>query len=218
MKLHSYWRSSCSWRVRIGLAHKGVSYEYVPVHLVRDGGEQHAADYLALNGLAQVPTLTWRHDGERRVLTQSLAILEWLEAERPSPPLIPNDAFLAAQVREQAEIVNAGIQPLQNLAMLQKLKAEGADAKAFGREVITRGLAALERSVTSSGGAFCVGEQVTLADLCLIPQLYNARRFEVELSAFPRLLSVEASCAGLPAFIAAHPDKQPDAPVPETDG
>jgi len=184
--------------------------------LVRDGGEQHRESYQELNGLAQVPTLTWEIEGETRVLTQSMAILEWLDAAYAEPAIVPRDAFRAAQVRELAEIVNAGIQPLQNLALLQKLKAEGIDAKAHGRDVITRGLSVMESMVSQSDGDFCVGDTPSLADICLVPQLYNGRRFNVDLEQFPALLAVESVCESHPAFAAAHPDRQPDAQLAGT--
>lgn len=216
MKLYSYWRSSCSWRVRIALAYKEIDYEYVPVHLVKDGGEQHQEDYLALNHMAQVPTLSWEEAGDTRVLTQSLAILHYLERTYPEPALLPSEPHLAARAIALAELINAGIQPLQNLATLQELKARGLEAKPFGREMIRRGFVALEAELASEPGDFCVGDEPTWADLCLVPQLYNARRFDVELETFPRILEVESRCFQLAPFLDAHPDVQPDAPPPTT--
>ena len=214
MKLYSYWRSSCSWRVRIALAYKGVEYEYVPVHLVKDGGEQHQEDYRALNQMAQVPTLTWEEEGSTRVLTQSLAILHYLERAYPEPALLPDSPHLAARAVGLAELINAGIQPLQNLATLQELKARGLDAKPFGREMIRRGFVALEAELAEATGQFCVGDEPSWADLCLVPQLYNARRFEVDLTPFPRLVEIETRCFQMAPFLDAHPDVQPDAQPP----
>ena len=215
MKLYSYWRSSCSWRVRIALAHKGVEYEYAPVHLVREGGEQHLDAYQSLNTMAQVPTLEWDEAGETRSLSQSLAILSWIEARHPTPPLLPKDPYLAARAKALAELVNAGIQPLQNLSVIVALKAQGLDGRAFGKQAIARGLKALDRAVAETHGVFCVGDAPSWADVCLVPQLYNARRFEVDLADCPRLIAIEERCAVLPAFLAAHPDQQPDAPPPD---
>lgn len=208
MKLYNYWRSSASWRVRIGLHWKGVGFEYVPVHLVRDGGEQHSAAFAAMNPMEQVPVLVL-DDGTR--LTQSLAILLWLDATYPAAPLLPAAPLARAQAWAMAEIVNAGVQPLQNLRVLQALKGAGLDADAWSREQIARGLVALEQLAAPVAGACLVGDDVSVADLCLLPQLYNARRFSVPLDAYPTLLRVEASLQGLPAFVAARPEAQPDA-------
>lgn len=211
MKLYGYWRSSSAWRVRIGLALKGVEVEHVPVHLVSDGGQQHTADHRMRNPLRQVPVL--EIDGPV-YLSQSLAILTWLDETFPEPSLLPGDAVQRARIWQLAEVVNAGIQPLQNLRVLQKLEARGVDKAAWGREVIAEGLAGLEAMAAATAGRYMVGDQVSLADICLVPQLYNARRFGVELSPLPTLVRVEAACEALDAFQVAHPDRQPDAPTP----
>lgn len=208
MKLHGYWRSSASWRVRLALEWKGLAYENLPVHLVQDGGQQHTEAYRAKNPMRQVPLLEL---DQGRALTQSLAILEYLEEVHPVPALLPEDPFLRAKVRQIAEIVNAGIQPLQNLGTLQRVQALGGDSKDWAREWIERGLAAVEQELSRYAGAFCVGDQLTFADLCLIPQLYGARRFEVDLAPYPHATRIEAACAELPAFRRAHPESQPDA-------
>lgn len=209
MKLYSYWRSSCSWRVRIALALKGLDYSYIPVHLVKDGGEQHSSSYTAHNPMAQVPTLELA-DGT--TLTQSMAIMEYLDESYPErSPLLPQNALDRAKARSYAELINAGIQPLQNLSVLQALESMGQDKLAWGRSVIDRGLAALESLTARDQSPFLVGSEPTLADLCLIPQLYNARRFKCDLRQFPRLLAVEAHCELLEAFQKAHPDQMPDA-------
>lgn len=217
MRLYGYWRSSASWRVRIGLALKGLDVEIVPVHLVRDGGEQHGDDHAARNPLHQVPVLEVPSpdaaDPRPIHLTQSLAILAWLDATHPEPRLIPEDPFGRARAWQLAEVVNSGIQPLQNLNVLQRLAALGVDEKAWARDAIARGLTALEALVADVESPFLVGATPTIADLCLVPQLYNARRFGIDLSTCPTLTRVEANCEALPAFAAAHPDRQPDAPA-----
>ena len=209
--LYGYWRSSATWRVRIGLALKGVAYQVSPVHLIADGGQQHSATYRAMNPMREVPTL--HIDG--LVLTQSLAILEYLEETRPHPPLLPSTPALRATCRQLAEIVNSGMQPVQNLRVLQALEADfganPAQRKAWAQRWIAHGLDALESAAQHSAGLYLVGESVTLADLCLVPQLYNARRFDVGLDAYPLLRRVDAALAALPAFQVAHPDAQPDA-------
>jgi maleylpyruvate isomerase len=221
MRLYGYWRSSASYRVRIALALKGVTYEHVPVHLVRDGGEQRAPDYRAKNPMAQVPTLELEADldecegpeGAVVRLSQSIAILEWLDETYPTPPLFPKKALDRARARELAEIVNSGIQPLQNLPLMAELKRLGGDqaGPAFARSVNEHGLAALEAKASASAGRYLVGDDVTIADVCLVPQLYGARRFGVDVAAYPTLARVEAALVVLPAFAEAHPDRQPDA-------
>lgn len=213
LRLYSYWRSSASWRVRIGLHLKGLRFDYVPVHLVKDGGEQNSAAYRALNPMRTLPTLEWTEaDGSVRRLSQSLPVLEYLEERFPAPALLPADAFLRAKCRMLAEMVNSGIQPLQNLSVMQRLKQElGADDKAWSAYWNMRGLEALEAAVQPTAGRFCVGDAVSLADVCLVPQLYGARRFGVDLAPYPTLLRIEAECQALPAFQAAQPDRQPDA-------
>lgn len=210
MKLWSYWRSSSAWRVRIGLAHKGIDHELVFLHLLRDGGEQRRPDFAEKNPMAQVPVL--EVGGPRGVfrLTQSLAILEYLEEVKPDPPLFPKTPELRARVRELAEIVNSGIQPLQNLRFLREMKALGVDPFPVTRSYIATGLAALERHASEGGGTFLVGDTVSIADVYLVPELYAARRFRVELEAYPTLLRVEKACEALPAFQKAHANAQPD--------
>ncbi|MET0403350.1 MAG: maleylacetoacetate isomerase [Cystobacter sp.] len=214
MKLYGYWRSSCSWRVRIALNLKGLAYESVPVHLVKDGGAQHSAAYRALNPLGVVPTLEFTEAGTVHHLSQSLAILEYLEERHPSPALLPADPVLRARVRMLAEVVNSGIQPLQNLAVLQHVKGElKGDDKVWAARWIDRGLAGLQALAERSAGRYCVGDGVTFADVCLVPQLYGARRFGVDLAPYGVLTRIEEACASLPAFQAAHADRQPDAAV-----
>lgn len=209
--LHNYWRSSASWRVRIALHHKGLAFTYAPVHLVRGGGEQHGEAYRKLNPLEQVPALEIREDGHTRVLTQSLAIIEWLEERFPTPALLPADPFARAQVRQYAELVNAGIQPLQNLSVLAEVEKLGGNRVTFAAHFISRGLDALETLASRTAGSFLVGDEVSVADLCLVPQLNAARRNQLDIARWPTLQRVEATCEALPAFARSHADAQPDA-------
>jgi maleylpyruvate isomerase len=197
--------------VRIALALKCVAYDNVPVHLVRGGGEQFSPDFVRHSPLAQVPVLELEAGGVTRRLTQSVAIIEYLEETIPRPPLLPATPFERARCRELVELVNSGIQPLQNRYVLQRLGQGGMDGQAFGREFIARGLVALEAKVQGSAGDTLRGGSVTLADVYHVQQLYNARRFAVDLSAFPSLVRVDAALSALPAFVQAHPDRQPDA-------
>ena len=212
-RLYGYWRSSSAWRVRIGLNLKGLKYEYVAVHLLKDGGQQHSAEYRAINPMRTVPTLEWTEDdGTVRRLSQSLPILEYLDALHPAPAFLPKDPFFAAKARMLAEMVNSGIQPLQNTSVVHRIKHElHGDEKAWAAHWNARGLEALEAAVHSTAGRFCVGDAVSLADILLVPQLFGARRFGVDLAPFPTLLRIEAACNELPAFQAALPEKQPDA-------
>lgn len=212
LSLRSYFRSSCSWRVRIALAHKGLDYRYVPVHLLRDGGEQLQPEHAAINPMKQVPVLL---DGERAI-GQSMAIIEYLEQIHPEPTLLPGDAGTRARARQLAEIINSGIQPLQNLRVMKTLGGDyGLDeaaVKGWCRRWIASGLEAFESLAARWSGSRCVGDAVSVADAFVVPQLYNARRFELDLSPYPTILRVERALSALPAFIASHPDNQPDAP------
>jgi maleylpyruvate isomerase len=215
VKLYNYWRSSSSWRVRIALAHKGLDYEYVPVNLIRDGGEQHKDIYAGLNPMHEVPTLTFEEGGRTVVLAQSMAILEYLEERFPTPSLLPRDPVQRGKVRQLANMVNAGIQPLQNLAVLIHVEqALRADKNAWAAHWIERGLHALEQEARRLAGKALVGDAVSFADVCLVPQLAAARRFGVALDALPTLLRIESNLAALPAFQKAHADRQMDAPAP----
>jgi maleylacetoacetate isomerase len=213
IRLHSYWRSSASFRVRIGLNLKGLAYEYVPVHLMRGGGEQFGAAYRALNPQARVPTL--EVDGQ--VLTQSMAILEWLDEAYPQPPqLLPADAFGRARVRSLAQLIVADIQPLQNTSVVRYLKEKHAfsdkDNADWLKEWIGRGLTALEARLAAERqtGRYCHGDAPTLADACLVPQCYASRRFGVDPEIYPTIYAIERACLALPAFRDAGPDSQPD--------
>jgi maleylpyruvate isomerase len=215
LALYGYWRSSSTWRVRIGLALKGLAWEPRPVDLGK--GEQFEAAHRARSPLAQVPVLEVAEGGRTLRLVQSMAILEWLEERFPEPPLLPRDPDGRARVRALAEHVNSGIQPLQNAIVLRMLreKVAGWDRE-WARFHIAAGLEGLERAVADGGaGRFCHGDAPGLAECYLVPQLYNARRYGVDVAPFPALLRVEAACQALPAFAASHPDRQPDAPPPD---
>ena len=215
MKLYGYWRSSSSWRVRIGLAWKGIPYTYQAVHLVKDGGQQHQDAYREKNPMGFVPLLEWQEGGTTRRLAQSMAILDYLEERFPDPPLLPGDAFLRARARQLAEMVNSGIQPFQNLSTLGYIKSIGVDDRAWIQHFLPKGLTALEKAVQETAGRFCVGDAPSFAEVYLVPQLYAARRFKIDLTPFPTLVRIDAACEALPAFQAAHPDRQPDAePAP----
>ncbi len=211
--LYSYFRSSSAWRVRIALAVKGIDWVTHPVHLLDDGGQQHATPYRSgVNPMRQVPALAI--DG--RVLTQSLPIIEYLDETRPDIKLLPDDPWLRFKCRELAEIVNSGIQPVQNLSVLQRLETElgasPAQKKAWGADTIASGFEALEAMAAPVAGTCLVGDAVTLADAYLVPQLYNARRFGVDLAPYPTLTRVEAALERMPAFERAHAHEQPDTP------
>ncbi|XP_063589423.1 probable maleylacetoacetate isomerase 2 isoform X1 [Penaeus indicus] len=201
--LYSYFRSSCSWRVRIALAHKGVDYEYRAINLLKQ--EQVSDEYKKLNPLGQVPALIVNEN----TLTQSISILEYLEEAFPQKPLLPKDLLKRAKVREVCEIIGSGIQPLQNLAVLQKI---GETKMEWGHFYIQNGFVALEQVLANSAGKYCVGDEVTIADCCLVPQVYNANRFKVDMAAFPVISRVHDALMSLDAFKAAHPSQQPDCP------
>jgi maleylpyruvate isomerase len=213
MKLYTFFRSSASYRVRIALNLKGLEYEQVAVHLRRGGGEQFSASYKAINPQALVPAL----EDDGRVLTQSLAIMEYLDERYPEPPLLPSAPADRALVRSMALLIACEIHPIQNLRVLNHLKdvhnQSDEDVNRWARHWINLGFSALESIVSTAPkrGKFCFGDTPTLADICLVPQLSNARRFGCDLSALPTLLRIEANCAALPAFVNAAPEKQPDA-------
>ncbi|MEN5145334.1 maleylacetoacetate isomerase [Brevundimonas diminuta] len=209
MILHGYWRSGTSYRTRIALNLKGGAYERAALDLRT--GAQKSERFLALNPQGLVPAL---ETADGLVLTQSPAILEWLEETFPEPPLLPSDAGGRAQVRAMAALIGCDIHPLNNLRVLKAVRAMGADqagVDAWAGQWIIDGFTALEALVARHGDGWCFGAAPTLADCYLIPQLYSARRFNVELSAFPRLLEIEAQAEAHPAFIAAQPENQPDA-------
>jgi maleylpyruvate isomerase len=209
MKLHGYFRSSAAYRVRIALNLKGLSADHLPHHLRK--GEQRDPAYLAINPQGLVPTL---QDDRGAIFTQSLAIIEWLDETHPEPPLLPTDPLRRAKIRAFAMVVACDTHPVQNLKVLARLRELGlADEQVTGWAAWANreGLTACETLIANEPGPFCFGAAPTLADLCLVPQLANARRFGVDLAAFPRLLKTEMAAKNLKAFADAAPDRQPDA-------
>lgn len=210
--LYTYFRSSAAYRVRIALALKKLPYRSVPVHLLNQGGEQRLPAYAALNPQRLVPA--WQ-TADGAVLAQSLAIIEYLEETHPEPPLLPADPLQRARVRAFAQHIACDIHPLNNLRVLQYLaQNEGWDEakkQAWYAHWVHSGFAALEALLTDSS-AYCFGDTPTLADCCLIPQVYNARRFQIDLSVYPRICRIDETAARHPAFIQAAPEQQADAP------
>ena len=209
MKLHGYFRSSAAYRVRIALNLKGLAAQHLPHHLRK--GEQCAPAYLALNPQGLVPTL---EGDDGAALTQSLAIIEWLDETHPNPSLLPKDPLKRAKVRAFALAIACDIHPVQNLKVLARLRQLGvAEEKVteWAAWANREGLSACEALIKGEQGPFCFGDAPTIADLCLVPQLANARRFGVDVAAFPRLLEAEAATKGIKAFADAAPDRQPDA-------
>lgn len=213
LTLHSYFRSSASYRVRIALNLKGLPYQYVPVHLLKDGGQQHTADYQRVNPAQLVPTLV--DDGH--AIGQSLAIMEYLDETHPEPPLMPRDPLGRARVRALAQSVACEIHPLNNLRVLQyldnDLKVDEATKATWYRHWITVGFTAIEAMLAHdpSTGTYCHGNTPGMADCCLIPQIANSRRFDTPLDAFPTIRRIEQACLALEAFAKAAPLLQPDA-------
>lgn len=207
-RLYGYYRSSAAYRVRIALNLKGLSVVHVPVHLRK--GEQQGAAYRAKNPQAMVP---WFED-DQIALGQSLAIIEYLEETHPTPALLPADHVLRAHARELAYIIACDIHPIGNLRVLKKLKAdygtESEGAAAWNRHWISLGFAAFEAKLGQTAGRFAVGDTPTLADICLVPQLYNARRFGLDLTPYPRLVAIDEAARALPEFAQAAPENQPD--------
>lgn len=212
MKLYTYFRSSAAYRLRIALNLKGLPYDAVPVHLIKGGGEQLKDDYRAINPSALVPSL--QDDGA--TITQSMAIIEYLEETQPAVPLLPSAPLARARVRALAQMVACDIHPLNNLRVLRYLVrtlAIAEDAKnEWYRHWVKEGFAGLEAHLASdpSPGRFCHGDTPTIADCFLVPQVFNAARFDIDMTPYPRIAAIDAACAELPAFIAAHPSQQPD--------
>ncbi|HEX3116403.1 MAG TPA: maleylacetoacetate isomerase [Bradyrhizobium sp.] len=208
MKLHGYFRSSASYRVRIALNLKGLSADHLSHHLRK--GEQRDPSYLAINPQGLVPTL----QDEDAVITQSLAIIEWLEETHPQPPLLPKDPLRRAHIRAFAQVLACDTHPVQNLKVLARLRRLGLPedkVTEWAAWANREGLSACEALIANEPGPFCFGDAPTIADLCLVPQLANARRFGVDVAAFPRLLKAETAAKNLAAFADAAPERQPDA-------
>lgn len=214
LTLYGYWRSSAAYRVRIALNLKGLAYRQVPVHLVRDGGEQHGQAYQALNPQGLVPLLVDDENGGVPI-AQSLAIIEYLEEIFPVPSILPADPVARAQVRALALHLACDVHPLNNLRVLQYLSRElGVDdaaKNAWYRHWVAGGLAAVEQGLAAYGDTFSLGTRPGYLEACLVPQVYNARRFDCDLDAYPRILALTARCEALEAFRHAAPDAQPDA-------
>ncbi|WP_064791735.1 maleylacetoacetate isomerase [Shewanella woodyi] len=218
MKLYGYWRSSAAYRVRIALNHKGLEAEQLSVHLVKDGGEQHKADYARLNPQELVPAFIdtdAEGNEDEFILSQSLAIIEYLDEKYPEVKLVPDSMYDRALVRSMAMSIACEVHPLNNLKVLQYL-AKGLnlddDAKsAWYHHWIHEGFAALEKQLIKYSGRYCFGDSVTLVDLCLVPQVYNANRFKVDLDAYPNIVRITQNCNQLDAFIDASPENQADA-------
>ncbi len=210
--LYDYFRSSAAYRLRIALNLKGIDYAQQPVNLVQGGGEHRGAAYRAINPQARVPSL--EIDGD--VLIQSPAILEWLEETHPAPPLLPADALVRAHIRAIAAIIACDIHPLNNSGVLGYLKASmgctEAAVAAWYAHWVSEGFSAIETLLgrAATAGPFAFGDRPTLADVYLVPQVFNARRFHVPIDAYPRIVAADAACADLPAFAKAHPSRQPD--------
>lgn len=210
LKLYDYFRSSACYRVRIALNLKQLDYHIVPIHLVENGGEQHSTDYQQINPQQLVPSL----DIEGQTITQSLAIIEYLEETYPKPALLPTNSYERAIARSYAQIIAADIHPLNNLRVLNylthDLKISNASKDTWYQHWIQAGLSTLEKLIDKHhlSGDFCIGFVPTIADICLIPQLYNARRFNCDLTAYPNLLRIEANCKKISAFEYAFP-KEP---------
>lgn len=213
--LHSYWRSSCSWRVRIALNMKNIDYDYKAVHLLNDGGEQLKEDYAEKNPSKELPCL--EIDGMN--LAQSMSIITYLEETVDGgEQIFPKDPKLRYKTRRLCDIIGTGIQPIQNLRVLKycMAKVDGKEEKTkvkmeWGRYWIDLGFQALERALKESAGKYCVGDRVTCADLFLVPQVYNANRFKVDMSKYPIIARIDKALSELPAFKKAHPSVQPDA-------
>ncbi|HSZ66063.1 MAG TPA: maleylacetoacetate isomerase [Xanthobacteraceae bacterium] len=210
MKLYSYFRSSAAYRVRIALNLKGIAYDTIPIHLIKDGGHNKRPEFRAINPQMRVPVLVTPHGD---ILTQSLAIIEYLDETHPQPPLLPKDPIARAKVRALAELIACDIHPLNNTSPLRYLKRDMGQEQStidtwYHHWVIT-GFEALEAMIGE--GPYLCGKEVTLADTCLVPQVANARRLKVPLDKFPKIVAADAACLKLAAFDKARPENQPDA-------
>ncbi|NQZ19466.1 MAG: maleylacetoacetate isomerase [Bdellovibrionales bacterium] len=212
MKLYSYYRSSCSYRVRNALNHKNLTYDYAPVHLVKEGGEQFQESFKKLNPSSKVPVL--EHNGNS--FFQSTAIIEYLDEVFPENPLFPKEAVEKAKVRMLCEVINSDIQPLQNLRLLKSLVGEyglnDEQKVTWIRRWIGEGFNTYEALIKTTAGSYSIGDNPTAADCFIVPQVYNALRFELDMSQFPTIQKVHDHCIKQEAFVKSHPDNQPDTP------
>jgi maleylacetoacetate isomerase len=212
--LYSYYRSSCSWRVRTALALKGVDYVYKAVNLISiDGGQQHSSEFREINPLSQVPALVINNND---VLIESMAIIDYINEVYSGPSLLPNDPILRAKSRAIAEMITSGIQPLQNSTVLKKVGEAGnadlGDKAEWAKYWISLKFDALEKLLSKTSGKCCVGDEITIADICLVPQVFNAHRFGIDTNQFPIINRINKHLLQNKAFIESHPHKQPDCP------
>ena len=211
MKLYGYWRSSAAYRVRIAMHLKGLPFESIPVHLVKDGGEQHKDAYTELNSTHLVPTLV----DEEVTLHQSIAIIEYLDDKYPSVAIYPKNIVAKAKVKALALDVACEIHPVNNLRVQQYLvnnfSLQESDKLTWSHHWMTLGFIAIEQQLTVNSGEYCFGDNITMADICLVPQVYNAYRFNLDMSNFPNICRVAENCNRHPAFIASLPENQLDA-------
>ncbi|XP_055937497.1 maleylacetoacetate isomerase-like [Argiope bruennichi] len=201
--LYSYFRSSCSWRVRIALAFKNIDYEYKAINLLK--GEQYSEEFLKINPCGSIPVLV----DKGNVICSSSAILEYLEETVPSAPLLPSDPVSRAHVRAIEDSIVASIQPLQNVKVLKHV---GAESQAWGKHWIESGFKALEKILETTHGKYCFGDKVTFADVCLVPQVFNAKRFNVDMAPYPLIRQISSRLNELKEFKVSHPFVQPDCP------
>lgn len=213
MKLYGYWRSSAAYRVRIAMYLKKLSFESISVHLIKDGGEQHKGSYSQLNPMHLVPTFV----DEYVTLNQSLAIIDYLDEKYPDVSVYPEDAVIKAKVKALSLDIACEIHPVNNLRvqqyLVEELSVSEQDKLMWSHHWMRVGFAAIEQQLATTAGQFCFGDDVTMADICLVPQIYNANRFEVDLGGFPNITRIVANCNKLPAFISALPENQKDASI-----
>ncbi|EPZ35295.1 Maleylacetoacetate isomerase domain-containing protein [Rozella allomycis CSF55] len=210
LKLYSYYRSSCSWRVRIALNLKKIEYQIVPVNLLKN--EQNSGEYSHINPSHLVPSIELKNEsGQTIILGQSVAILEFLEERYNNVPLLPKDLIKRAKVREIVQMIASDIQPIQNLRVLNEVEVEKKNE--WGSFWINKGFEAIEQVLTQSSGLYCVGDDITMADVLLVPQVYNAERFSVDMNKFPKIKSINERLCRIDAFSIAHPKNQPDCPI-----
>lgn len=205
LKLYHYWRSSSSWRVRWALIHKGIACDFIHVNLLNN--EQTSSEHLLKNPSGYVPALEIIHNNQKKFLAESTAILEYLEEEYPDQPLLPHASYDKAIVRQLCQMINAGIQPIQNLKVLKKISTEQDERKKWAQLWITEGFTALEKKLEETSGHYSFGNDLTLADMFLIPQCYNANRFDIPLKNFPNIHKIHSNALKLISLQKSHPDE-----------